>query len=118
MTRRTTARWGTVLGLAMTGGLAAGAPVQADVYAYVNDAGDYTISRERPGDEVAEYAILSDEGEFLRLVRPSNLDAPVSHWRPWFIPKDPDPFDGPSPDFEDREGTVEIEERGPVRPVD
>ncbi len=65
----------------------------ADVYAYVNDDGDYVVSRDNPGDSVAEYAVLTDDGEFLRLVRPRDLDVPVTHWRPWFLPRQPDPFD-------------------------
>ena len=81
----------------------------ADVYAYVNDDGDYVVSKERP-TESTEYAILTDEGEFVRLVKPRDLDVPITHWRPWFLPAEPDPF-GNDPELpSDREGTVDIEE--------
>ena len=82
----------------------------ADVYAYVNDDGDYVVSRDNPGDSVAEYAVLTDDGEFLRLVRPRDLDVPVTHWRPWFLPRQPDPFDADPESLPERDGTVEIEE--------
>ena len=83
--------------------------VHAEVYAYVNEAGDYVVSQKPPGKGV-EYAILTDDGEFVRLVQPRDLDVPVTHWRPWFIPKEPDPYDFDPEVLEDREGTVEIEE--------
>lgn len=86
------------------------AGAKADVYAYVNDDGDYVVSRDNPGDSVAEYAVLTDDGEFLRLVRPRDLDVPITHWRPWFLPREPDPFDADPDAIREREGTVEIEE--------
>ena len=88
--------------------LAAGA--RAEVYAYVNGEGDYVVTRDRPGDDVAEYAVLTDDGEFLRLVNPRDLDVPISHWRPWFLPKEPDPYDADQDAYREREGTVDIEE--------
>lgn len=85
------------------------AAAAAEVYAYVNDDGDYVVTRDNPGRSVAEYAILTDDGEFVRLVRPGELDVPITHWRPWFLPKEPDPFETDEVPRE-REGTVEIEE--------
>ncbi|MEQ8857540.1 MAG: hypothetical protein RIC56_02725 [Pseudomonadales bacterium] len=82
----------------------------AEVYAYVNDDGDYVVTRELPHARVGEYAVLTDDGEFLRLVNPHELDVPITHWRPWFLPKQPDPYDGNPDLYEEREGVVEIEE--------
>lgn len=84
-------------------------PALADVYAYVNAEGDYVVTQKRPGKDV-EYAVLSDDGEFLRLVQPEDLDVPVSHWRPWFLPKQPDPFDADPEAYREREGRVGVEE--------
>ena len=84
-------------------------PVAAEVYAYVNEHGDYVVSQKRPGKGV-EYAILTDDGEFVRLVQPRDMDVPVTHWRPWFIPKEPDPYDFDPEALEEREGVIEIEE--------
>lgn len=99
----------SLVGLGLLLLLAPAAPAIAEVYAYVNEAGDYVVSQKRPGKGV-EYAILTDDGEFVRLVQPRDLDVPVTHWRPWFIPKEPDPYDFDPEVLEDREGTVEIEE--------
>jgi hypothetical protein len=88
-------------------------PAAAEIYAYVNEDGDYVVTKDNPGKSVGEYAVLTDDGEFLRLVNPRDLDVPITHWRPWFLPKEPDPFDA-SPDlYEEREGTVGIEEVEP-----
>lgn len=86
------------------------AVIQADVYAYVNDNGDYIVTPDKPGRDVPEYAVLTDDGEFVRLVRPRELDVPITHWRPWFLPKEPDPYDGDPDAYGEREGTVGIEE--------
>ncbi len=94
----------------LTAVLMGAAAARAEVYAYVNDDGDYVVTRERPADSVGEYAILSNDGEFLRLVNPRELDVPITHWRPWFLPKQPDPFDADPDVYREREGTVEIEE--------
>jgi hypothetical protein len=87
----------------------------AEVYAYVNEAGDYVVTKDNPGRSVAEYAVLSDDGEYLRTVRPRELDVPITHWRPWFLPKEPDPFDADPELYREREGRVGVEE---VEPVD
>ena len=91
------------------------AGANAEVYAYVNEAGDYVVTKDNPGRSVAEYAVLSDDGEYLRTVRPRELDVPITHWRPWFLPKEPDPFDADPDVFRDREGRVGVEE---VEPAD
>lgn len=84
----------------------------AQLYAYVNEDGDYVVSQKRP-DKGVEYAILTDDGEFVRLVQPRDLDVPITHWRPWFIPEDPDPFEIDPGLLEEREGEVGIEEVEP-----
>ena len=84
------------------------APAVADVYSYVNEDGDYVVSKRRP-EHAAEYAVLTDQGEFVTLVRPLALDVPVSHWRPWYLPEQPNPFRGPAP-LEGPQPTVIIEE--------
>lgn len=97
------------LSLALTLGFASGSAC-ADVYAYVNDDGDYVVTPDEPGRSVDEYAVLTDEGEFIRLVRPRDAEVPITHWRPWFLPKDPDPYDADEDAYEEREGVVGIEE--------
>jgi hypothetical protein len=84
----------------------------ATLYAYVNEDGDYVISQKRPGKGV-EYAILTDDGEFVRLVQPRDLNVPITHWRPWFIPQEIDPFELDLEPVEEREGRVGIEEVEP-----
>lgn len=86
---------------------------QADVYAYVDENGDYVVTQKRPGRDVAEYAVLTDEGEFVRLVQSRDPNVPITHWRPWFIPKEPDPYDADPDIYREREGTVEVDEVGP-----
>ena len=84
-------------------------PALADVYAYVNKDGDYVVTPQRPGGDT-EYAVLTDDGEFLRLVRPRDADVPVTHWRPWFLPREAHPMD-PGPEaYTEREGVVGVEE--------
>lgn len=104
-----TARMAVVLGVAGVA-TALALPVHAEVYAYVNEDGDYVVTRDNPGKSVGEYAVLTDDGEFLRLVRPRDLDVPITHWRPWFLPREPDPFDADPDVYREREGTVGIEE--------
>lgn len=87
-------------------------PAAAHLYAYVNEDGDYVISQKRPGKGV-EYAILTDDGEFVRLVQPRDPNVPITHWRPWFIPEVADPLDLDLQEFEEREGRVGIEEVEP-----
>ena len=73
------------------------APAIADVYSYMNDEGDYVISKERPKGS-GEYAVLSDQGEFIELVRRPQSNLPVTHWRPWFMPQEPNPLDPLAPE--------------------
>lgn len=116
LNRFTTARraWRALAlsGAAALGGLAA-SPAAAEIYAYVNEDGDYVVTKDNPGKSVGEYAVLTDDGEFLRLVNPRDLDVPITHWRPWFLPREPDPFDADPELYEEREGTVGIEEVDP-----
>ena len=90
--------------------LAAIAPsAAAELYAYANKKGDYVITKNLPKD-VNEYAVLTDQGEFVKLVQENDIRAPISHWRPWFLPKEPHPLDGPQIDLPGQEPVVEIEE--------
>ncbi|MFU8816931.1 MAG: hypothetical protein ACNA7W_16410 [Pseudomonadales bacterium] len=102
----------TLAVMAISMGLLAVTPhtAQANVYAYMDENGDYVVTKKRPGKGVREYAVLSDDGEFIRLVQPRDLDVPITHWRPWFIPKEPDPYDADPDIFREREGIVEIQE--------
>lgn len=95
------------------GALPLGAPPMADVYSYMNDDGDYVISKERPKGS-GEYAVLSDEGEFIELVQRPELNVPITHWRPWYLPTEPNPFDPPTPE-EPAEPKVIIEEVDSLR---
>ena len=85
-------------------------PALGELYSYTNADGDYVVTRTKPTG-VTEYAVISDDGEFVRLVHQSEGRIPISHWRPWFIPKEPHPFDY-QPDLEADEPTpvVTIEE--------
>jgi hypothetical protein len=84
-------------------------PVSARLYSYVNEEGDYVVSQKRPKN-VEEYAILTDEGEFIRLVKRKRDDVPITHWRPWYMPKEPDPINPVEPGLEQRTPEVLIEE--------
>jgi hypothetical protein len=84
----------------------------ATVYAYVDGNGDYVVTQKRPGKDISEYAVLTDDGEFVRLVRAREPNVPITHWRPWFIPRETDPFDIDPGERGEREGTVEIDEVG------
>ncbi|MEZ5557819.1 MAG: hypothetical protein R3E86_04650 [Pseudomonadales bacterium] len=86
--------------------------LSARVYAYVNEDGDYVISQKRPKIPV-EYAILTDDGEFIRLVPAPQPPVPVTHWKPWFMPRQPDPLDAKPQIWDDAEPQVEIEEVAP-----
>jgi hypothetical protein len=83
----------------------------ANVYAYVNENGDYVVTQKKPGRKVTEYAVLSDTGEFVRLVRAREPNVPITHWRPWFIPREPDSID--LPEVRERTGVVEVDEVSP-----
>jgi hypothetical protein len=75
----------------------------------VNESGDYVISKKRPKAPV-EYSILTDDGEFIRLVPAPQESVPITHWRPWFLPREPDPLDAPEPNWEERLPQIDIEE--------
>lgn len=90
-----------------------GSNVHATLYSYVAETGDYVLSQNKPKN-VDEYAVLTDEGEFVRLVRKNNRDnqVPLSHWRPWYLPREPHPFDGPQTPRE-QQPSVTIDEVEP-----
>ncbi len=85
------------------------APAAARLYSYVNEEGDYVVSKKKPKN-VDEYAILTDEGEFIRLVKRKRDDVPVTHWRPWYMPNEPDPINPVDPNLDPRTPEVLIEE--------
>jgi hypothetical protein len=84
----------------------------ANLYSYTNAEGEYVVSQKPPKDKNMEYAILSDEGEFIRMVPGRSQNVPITHWRPWFIPREPEPWEGnPDPDiFREREPVVTVDE--------
>ena len=84
--------------------------VFADIYSYQNKVGEYVVSKDRPKD-IEEYAVLTDEGEFIRLVSTRRNNVPITHWRPWFIPKEPHPYDYQPPESgEEQTPVITIEE--------
>jgi hypothetical protein len=88
--------------------LTAATPAMANLYSYMNEQGDYVVTQKRPKN-ADEYAVLSNDGEFLHLVRPIALDVPVSHWQPWYLPKQANPFAPDQPDQEAKPSVI-IEE--------
>ena len=69
------------------------ASTSAELYAYVNEDGDYVVSQKRPKEPV-EYSVLTDDGDFIRLIPAPQENVTITHWRPWFLPREPDPLDG------------------------
>ncbi|XOV85050.1 MAG: hypothetical protein ACFHXK_07970 [bacterium] len=95
----------------LAAGLLFVAPVtHADIYAYTNKDGDYIVSQNKPKDRNLSYAVLTDEGEFIRMVEGHRENVPITHWRPFFLPKEPHPFDGPEMQPRERQPSVEVEE--------
>lgn len=86
------------------------APAHAVLYSFTNEAGEYVVSQKRPSDKDTQYAVLSDEGEFIRSVPGRNQRVPVTHWRPWFIPKEPHPWDGEPEIPREQEPVVTVDE--------
>ncbi len=86
----------------------------ADLYSYTNDNGEYVISQKPPKNKDIQYAVLTDEGEFIRMVEGRNQQIPITHWRPWFIPREDEPWEGnPNPAIpREREGVVTVDEEG------
>lgn len=84
----------------------------ANLYSFTNADGEYVISQKPPADKNIQYAVLSDEGEFLRMVPGRRQNVPITHWRPWFIPNEPEPWEGnPYPDLpREREPVVSVDE--------
>ena len=91
-------------------GLFVSVGASANLYSYVNDQGEYVISRDKPRSDDREYAVLSDDGEFIRLVQGSAQNVPITHWRPWFLPKAPHPMDGRPEEIEPPTPVVTVEE--------
>ncbi len=83
--------------------------VQATLYSYTTSDGDYIVSKNKPNDRDIEYAVLTDEGEFVRLVK-GQQPIPIGHWRPWFIPKEPHPLDGRPEEIVEPTPVVSVEE--------
>ena len=90
----------------------------ADLYSYTNAEGEYVISQKPPKNENTQYAVLTDEGEFIRMVEGRNQQVPITHWRPWFIPREDEPWEGnPNPDMpRERKGVVTVDEEGSAEP--
>ena len=86
----------------------------ADLYSYTNAEGEYVISQKPPKNNDIQYAVLTDEGEFIRMVEGRNQQVPITHWRPWFIPREDEPWEGnPYPEMpREREGVVTVDEEG------
>ena len=63
-----------------------------------------------PKNKNIQYAVLSDEGEFIRSVPGRKQQIPISHWRPWYLPKEPHEFDGDPDLMRDREPIVTVDE--------
>ncbi len=82
----------------------------AEIYSYTNQDGDYVVSQTRPEDPEISYAVLTDDGEFVRMVEGRGKQVPITHWRPFFLPKEPHPFDGPDVEVEDQDPVISIDE--------
>jgi len=90
--------------------LTVSAPAHAVIYSYNNADGDYIVSQNKPTDRDISYAVLSDDGEYIRSVSGRKQQLPVGHWRPFWLPKEPHELDG-RPDMEhEREPVVTIDE--------
>ena len=48
----------------------------AEIYSYTNSDGDYVVTQNRPDDPNISYAVLTDEGDFIRMVRGSQQTDP------------------------------------------
>ena len=82
----------------------------ADIYSYNTADGDYIVSQNKPTDPDITYAVLSEDGEFIRMVSGRNQQIPVGHWRPFWMPKEPHPLDGDPDLIREREPVIIIEE--------
>lgn len=98
-------------------GVALTVPVQAEIYTYTNEEGDYIVSQKKPKNRDISYAVLSDEGEFIRMVEGRSAQVPITHWRPFFLPREPHWLDGPDEQpfpRQDAEPEIRIDEVGDV----
>lgn len=89
--------------------------VKADIYSYNNTDGDYIVTQKKPTDPDITYAVLSEEGDFIRMVTGRNQQIPVGHWRPFWMPREPHPLEGDPDLIREREPVVIIEEE-PYQP--
>ena len=90
-------------------------PAGATLYSFTNAEGQDVVSQKPPKDRNIQYAVLSDDGEFIRMVHGRDQQVPITHWRPWFIPKDPDPLDGDPELIREREPVITVEEESEYR---
>lgn len=85
-------------------------PVQAEIYAYNNADGDYVVSQSKPEDRNIGYTVLSDDGEFIRMVPGKSERLPISHWRPFWMPEEPNPLSVDPNRLPDPEPVITVEE--------
>ena len=109
MTKRVVA---SMLGIAA---LVAVQTAHATLYSFTNAEGQYVVSQKPPADKSIQYAVLTDEGEFIRMVPGSGQQIPITHWRPWFIPKEPHPWDADPEVMREREPIVTVDEETGTR---
>lgn len=83
---------------------------EAEIYSYTNAEGDYVVSQKRPDNPEISYAVLTDDGEFIRMVEGRGKQVPITHWRPFFLPKEPHPFDGPEVQPQEQDPVISIDE--------
>ena len=83
----------------------------AVLYSYTNAEGQYVISQSRPTNRETSYAVLSDDGDYIRTVPGRDQQIPISHWRPWYLPKEPDPFDAQPQIPAERTPVITVEEQ-------
>ncbi len=88
-----------------------GPGVQGALYSYTNSDGNYVVSQHKPAQPDIEYAVLTDEGEFVRLVRSRTKQIPIGHWRPWYFPKEPHHLDGIVEEGREPTPVVTVEEQ-------
>ena len=86
------------------------APAKAVVYSFTNTDGQYVVSQKPPKNKNIQYAVLSDEGKFIRSVPSRQQQIPITHWRPWYLPKEPHEFDADPNLIRERVPTVTVEE--------
>ena len=98
--------------LAATVAFLASASVLADSRLQSNFEQWAAIDTERSHQLVGSYSAPTRVNADGKVELLDTKTIPVSHWRPWFVPRTPHPFDGapPSRDADDRKATVMIKE--------